>query len=123
MLIIVAQQASFASTVLATYKCALTSASPNDPDWKSQAFPLIQTSTGFEAASSEGSSTLFELSKMSPSSLKSWPKFAGGTYYSGNNDVFVIVEKSNVVSSVVKPLETDPNTNKNPSQYNCTKAQ
>ncbi|HWU44299.1 MAG TPA: hypothetical protein VN132_12700, partial [Bdellovibrio sp.] len=117
-----ATQTAFASTFQGAYKCTLASASADAPSWKSQAFPLLETSDGWEAASSHGSSSIFELKAIDPSQLAGWPTFQNGTYYSGGSDVYVIIKNGNVLK-VVKPLETDPNTKATPSTYNCVNAQ
>ncbi|MGZ3773054.1 MAG: hypothetical protein ACXVCY_03350 [Pseudobdellovibrionaceae bacterium] len=104
------------------FKCSLSSAKSTDPDWKSQAFPLIKQSTHFESATSFGSSKFFDLTAIDPSQLSGWPQYRYGTYYSGNNDLYVIIDNGKVLQ-VVKPLETDINTQKRPSVYNCLQVQ
>lgn len=107
-------------------KCALVSAPANAPDWKSQAFPLIVTNEGYEASTSMASS-VFELSGVDPADLVGWPNY-GGHYYKGNNDLWVIISPQEkplpegATFRVVKPLETDPNTNSKPANYLCRKS-
>jgi hypothetical protein len=104
-------------------KCALESASADAPDWKSQVFPLIATAGGYETGTSVGSG-IFSLTKIDPSELDGWPTY-GGTYYKGNNDLWVIITAQDaklpdgIAYKVVKPLETDPNTNARPAVYLC----
>lgn len=99
-------------------RCILASAPPGAEEWREQAFPLIRTSDGFEAAASVGSAQIFELTPIAASQLRGWPIYEGGRYFSGGNDVWVIIPNGDVIK-VIKPLETDPNTKQLPAVYIC----
>jgi hypothetical protein len=113
--------------ILGASRCELASAPANAAEWQSQAFPLITTSDGYEAAESVGSSRIFELTPIDPADLAGWPNY-GGRYYRGSNDMWVIITPSDAslppgtAFKVIKPLETDPNTNSRPATYICHKA-
>lgn len=109
-----------AQAILGSSKCSLDSAPRNAPDWQTQAFPLIRTSSGYEVAASMGSGQLVELTVIDPSQLAGWPTYNGGQYYAGGNDIWVLV-RNGVSLKVIKPLETDPNNNQRPANYTCSK--
>lgn len=111
-------QAAFATSIIAAYKCTVTSAKPTDPDWKSMAFPLIHDTDGWEVSPDSGSSSLFELTPIDPSKIADWPKYKNGTYYAANNNIYVLIIQDKTVQ-VVQPFETDLNTQQRPSTYNC----
>ena len=104
-------------------KCTLTSAPKGAPDWQANAFILEKTAQGFEG-SNDTSGRSFDLTVIDPSELPGYPVYEGGTYYKGGNDLWVLITKNlapNAVIKVVKPLETDINTNERPASYDCFK--
>ena len=105
------------ATIQAAYQCKLTTAPADAPDWKTQSFNLLNTSEGFAVV--EGGSHIFELQEVDQSQLPGWPQLPG-SYYRGNNDIFAVaISPDGITAHVVKPLETDPNSNQRPSFYDC----